>query len=466
MDSSLKRKVAQIEEKKQSLLNDTTELCLTRILKTETCTQLIGKCRPFRERVYTPFKTICVFMKQVLSTDKSCKKAVAGLAVEHLISKKKSVSTNTGPYCKARQRLPESIVKSLVKEISKSSESKVPSGWKPYGRALKAFDGTTVKMADTPENQADYPQHGNQKKGCGFPMLRLLAVMSLSMGTVVDYAVGAYKGKGTGEQSLLREVFSCIEIDDIVLGDRYFPSFFLMADLKNIGADGIFRGQAQRHDDFRTGERIGKYDHIASWKKPKKPTWMKQEQYDAYPDLMPVREFKVAGNVYVTTFLDAKTYPKQDLAKIYCRRWDIEINLRSIKSIMEMDMLSCKTPAMVLKEIGIHFLAYNGIRLIMAEACVKHDALPWQVSFKGTVQLIDEFMPHFLNSSDEKSEKLYNEMLRLVVKNKVGNRPGRVEPRVIKQRSKPFPTMQIPRTIAKTRLEKNRDKLILKHAEA
>ena len=262
---------------------------------------------------------------------------------------------------------------------------------------------------------------------------------------------------------MLREIFSCIENDDIVLGDRYFPSFFLMADLKNIGADGIFRGQAQRHYDFRTG---GKQDHIASWKKPKKPRWMKQEQYDAYPDLMPVREFKVAGNVYVTTFLDAKTYPKQDLAQIYCRRWDIEINLRSIKSIMEMDMLSCKTPSMVLKEIGIHFLAYNGIRLIMAEACVKHDALPWQVSFKGTVQLIDEFMPHFLNSSDEKSEKLYNEMLRLVVKNKVGNRPGRVEPRVIKQRSKPFQTMQIPRKIAKTRLEKKRDKLILKHAEA
>lgn len=321
-------------------------------------------------------------------------------------------------------------------------------------------------MADTQANQANYPQHGNQKKGCGFPMLRLLAVMSLSMGTVVDYAIGAYKGKGTGEQSLLREVFSCIENDDIVLGDRYFPSFFLMADLKTIGADGIFRGQAQRHYDFRTGDRLGKHDHIAGWKKPKKPTWMSQEQYDAYPNLMQVREFKVSGNVYVTTFLDAENYPKRDLAKIYCRRWDIEINLRSIKSIMAMDMLSCKTPAMVRKEIGIHFLAYNCIRLIMAEACVKHDALPWQVSFKGSVQLIDEFMPHFLISSDGKIDGLYNEMLRLIVKNKIGNRPGRMEPRVTKQRPKPFPTMQIARKIAKARLEKKRDKLILKNAEA
>lgn len=466
MNSSLKCTVAQIEEKKQSLLNDTNELCLARILETETCTKILAQCRPFRDRIYTPLKTICLFLKQVISTDKSCKKAVAGLVVEHLIFDKKSVSSNTGPYCKARQRLPESIVKSLVKEVSKSSENRALSGWKPYGRTLKAFDGTTVKMADTQANQAAYPQHGNQKKGCGFPILRLLAVMSLSMGTVVDYAVGAYKGKGTGEQSLLREVFGCIEHDDIVLGDRYFPSFFLMADLKKIGADGIFRAQAQRHYDFRTGERLGKHDHISSWKKPKKPKWMNQEQYNAYPDLIRIREFKVAGNVYVSTFLDVKEYPKQDLATIYSRRWDIEINLRSIKSVMGMDMLSCKTPAMIRKEIGIHFLAYNCIRLIMAEACVKYDVLPWQVSFKGTVQLIDEFTPHFLNSNEEKSKKIYNEMLRLVVKNKVGNRPGRVEPRVIKQRPKPFATMQTPRIIAKARLEKKRDKLILKHAAA
>lgn len=354
----------------------------------------------------------------------------------------------------------------MVKEVGTSFEYKTPSGWKPYGRTLKVFDGTTVKMADTKANQTAYPQHGNQKKGCGFPMLRLLAVMTLSMGTVVDYAVGAYKGKGTGEQSLLREIFSCIEKDDITLGDRYFPSFFLIADLKNIGADGIFRGQSQRHYDFRTGERLGKHDHIASWKKPKKPTWMSQEQYDTYPGLMQIREFKVAGNVYVTTFLDDKKYRKQDLAKIYSRRWDIEVNLRSIKAIMNMDMLSCKTPAMVRKEIGVHFLAYNCIRLIMAEACIKHDGVPWQVSFKGTVQLINEFIPHFLNSSDEKNVKLYDQMLHLIVKNKVGNRPGRVEPRVIKQRSKPFPTMKVPRKIAKNRLEKKRDKLILKHAEA
>lgn len=466
MNFSVKRKAKQIENQKQALLNEQNELCLSKVLNTGACAEIIGESRVFRDRIYTPLKTICVFIKQVINADKSCKKAVAELAVEHLVDEEKSISTNTGPYCKARQRLPEATVKSLVKEVGSAAEQKALDKWKPYGRPLKVCDGTTTKMADTEANQKEYPQHGKQKQGCGFPILRLLVVLSLTIGTVIDYAMGAYKGKGTGEQSLLREVFGCIEHNDIVLGDRYFPSFFLMADLKNVGADGIFRGQSQRHYDFRTGVHLGKYDHIASWKKPVKPLWMSQEQYDAYPDQLSIREFKVNGNVYVTTFLDAKKYPKQQLAKIYARRWEIEINLKSIKAVMGMDMLTCKTPAMVRKEIGIHLLAYNCIRILMLEACASYDALPWKVSFKATVQLLDGFIPYFLTSSDEKRHKLYDEMLKLIVKNKVGNRPGRVEPRVVKQRPKPFPMMQTPRKVAKARLEKQLQKRILKNAAA
>ena len=202
---------------------------------------------------------------------------------------------------------------------------------------------------------------------------------------------------------------------------------FLLYDLKHIGADGIFRGQAQRHYDFRSGVKLGKNDHVVHWKKPSKPAWMDQEQYDAYPIEIQVREFKVNGNVYVTTFLDTKKYHKQELAKIYERRWDVEINLKSIKEIMNMDFLSCKTPEMVRKEMGIHFLAYNFIRIIMAEACEKHNETPSKISFKGSVQQINSFTPYFLNSSEEKNRILYTEMLQLIVKNKIGNRPGRDE---------------------------------------
>ena len=379
MDSNKKHTIAQIKKHKQSLQSKNGDISLTSILNTESCQRILSECCEFRDRFYTPFKTVFIFIKQVLSFDKSCKKAVAGVAAEQISHGKKPVSTSTGPYCKARKRLPEEAVKGLVKEVGKSSVQCSQPNWKPYGRELKVFDGSTVKMADTKANQKIFPQHGNQKKGAGFPLARIMVVMSLTVGTVIDYAVGAYKGKGTGESALLRSIFDCIEENDIALGDRYFPSFFVMADLKKVGADGIFRGQGQRHYDFRTGVRLGKNDHIVNWKKPQKPEWMSQAEHDAYPEQISVREFKVAGNVYVTTFLNSKKYHKKELAKVYEMRWHVEINLRSIKAIMNMDMLSCKTPEMVRKEIGIHFLAYNFIRVIIAEACTRHNAIPWKI---------------------------------------------------------------------------------------
>jgi hypothetical protein len=232
-----------------------------------------------------------------------------------------------------------------------------------------------------------------------------------------------------------------------------------------MGADGIFRGHSQRHYDFRTGTRLGKNDHITKWKKPVKPEWMLDEQYSVYPDEIEIREFKVNGDVYVTTFLNSK-YHKKELAQIYERRWDVEINLNSIKTIMNMNFLSCKTPSMVRKEIGIHFLAYNFIRIIIAVACEKNNMFPWKISFKGTVQLIHSFMPHFINSNEEKNKILYSEMLKLIIKNKVGNRPGRIEPRAVKQRPKAFPSLSKPRMVEKMRLMKKIEKRILRNAMA
>jgi len=325
MDSNKKRTLAQIEKHKHCLLHNKSDLSLTNILNSERCQRILSECREFRDRVYTPVKTVFLFIKQVLNSDKSCKKAVAGMIVEQLDAGKKPVSSNTGPYCKARQRLPEETVHDLVKEIGNAPIKNAPRKWKPFGRDLKVFDGSTGKMADTKANQKSFPQHKNQKKGAGFPIARFVVVMSLTIGTVIDYAIGAYKGKGTGESSLLRNILACIEKDDIALGDRNFPNFFLMADLNKIGADGIFRGQGQRNYDFRSGEHLGKNDHIVFWKKPYKPVWMTQNEYDSYPDKIRIREFKAAGNVYVTTFLNAKKYHKKELASIYERRWDVEI---------------------------------------------------------------------------------------------------------------------------------------------
>jgi len=202
------------------------------------------------------------------------------------------------------------------------------------------------------------------------------------------------------------------------------------------------------------------------WKKPIKPGWMTDEQYLNYPNEIEIREFKINGNVYVTTFLDSKRYHKKELAQIYDRRWDVEVNLKSIKAIMNMDFLSCKTPEMVRKEIGIHFLAYNFIRIIIAMACEKHNELAWKISFKGTVQLMNSFMPHFINSNEEKNKILYAEMLKLIIKNKVGNRPGRVEPRAVKRRPKAFPSLSKPRVVEKMKLMRKIEKRILRNVMA
>ncbi|HEV3250894.1 MAG TPA: IS4 family transposase, partial [Puia sp.] len=439
MDSTHNLTVAQIEKQKQLLLRADSGLSLNTCLNSEVCQGIIGRYQGFRERIYTPVRTLFTFIKQVLGPDKSCRKAVAGVATEEFVSNGGDISTNTGPYCKARQRLSETMVRELVTTVGQSSTRGAPRSWKAYGRQLKAFDGTTVKATDTAKNQSAFPQHKNQAKGAGFPILRIVTVMSLTIGTVIGYATGAYKGKGTGEASLLREIADCIEKDDIVLGDAYFPSFFTIADLSRRGADGIFRGQGQRHYDFRKGIRLGKNDHVVIWKKPKqKPEWMTKDEYDSYPNEISVREFKVSGAVYVTTFLDSKKYFRKELAEIYVKRWQIEINLKSVKSVMEMDMLSCKTPDMLRKEIGIHFLAYNFIRLLMAEACIKHDKFPWEVSFKGTMQLLNTVTPFFLIGSKDKNKILYEKMLEWIVINRVGNRPGRVEPRLVKQRRKAF----------------------------
>lgn len=464
MDFKHKSKLSQIKKYKQTLSDSKMTLSLTKIFGSDRCQLLISECREFRDRTYTPLKTLFIFTKQVLNPDKSCKNAVAEVVAEQLMVGEKEISINTGPYCKARKRLPTVTVKELVKEVGRSSAKKASASWKGYGRELKVVDGSTVIMPDTKENQALFPQQSVQKKGLGFPIARIVIVMSLTVGTVIDYAIDAFKGKGTGESTLFRRIFDCIEPEDILLGDSIYPSFFLVSDIIFKNADGIFGGQARRLYDFRKGEKLGKKDHIVDWKKPHRPEWMDKETYAAYPDTIRVREFKVDGRTYITTLLDNKKYHKKELAKLYNLRWQVEINLKSIKETMSMDMLSCKTPEMVVKEIGIHFLAYNFIRVIMAEACIEHEAIPISISFKGALQLLNKFMPYFIRSSREKNKILYDGLLKKIVNNTIGNRPGRVEPRAVKRRAKPFDTLNRPRSIEKAKLMRRMKKNILKYA--
>lgn len=228
MDINQKVKLAQIKNSKRALLQGDLDISLTTILSSEQCQDILSECREFRERVYSPIKTVFMFVKQVLNPDKSCRNAVAGAVAEQLSLGEEGSSTNTGPYCRARERLPEIAVKSLVQEVGQSAAANALKSWKFHGHEVKLVDGNSVLMPDTKENQTVFPQHSNQKKGAGFPLARMVTIMSLTTGTVIDYAIDAYKGKGTGEQSLLRAIFNCINSGDILLGDRYYPSFFCL----------------------------------------------------------------------------------------------------------------------------------------------------------------------------------------------------------------------------------------------
>ena len=232
----------------------------------------------------------------------------------------------------------------------------------------------------------------------------------------------------------------------------------MIADLQRRGADGVFQGHAQRHYDFRRGVSLGKKEHIVEWGKPSRPNWMDQETYDSLPQKITVREFKINGKVYITTILDQKKYKKEEISKLYKLRWQVEINLRSIKSVMNMDHLLCKTPDMIKKEIAAHMLGYNIIRIIMAEASSHHNAIPNNISFKGTVQLLNHFMPLIVDMNTIKKTEAYHNLLSLIVSNKVGNRAGRIEPRAVKRRRKPFPTLNNNRKLEQKKIMQNQKK--------
>lgn len=447
--------ILQIINKKQFLLEEKSD-DLLKVLTSEESQRIINGVGEFRNRIYTPLKTIYTFIKQVLSSDKSCKNALSGLIAERLLDDKEPLSTNTGAYTKARNRLPEETVHLLVKSVGNNSMKKVSSCWKPYGRELKVFDGTTITLPDTKANNDVYPKHSNANKDVGFPQARLVAVLSLLTGSVVDYELAAIKGKGTGEISLLRSILACINENDIVVGDRLYCNYFLTYDLLKKNVDVVIPGHAQRRYDFRKGKRLGKKDHLTVWKKPRRPDWMSEEMYNEYANEIQIREFKVNGVVYVSTFLDPSTHPKNELHTLYKRRWEVELHLNSIKTVMGMNSVSCKTPEMVRKEIGIHFLAYNIIRELIVDACIHHDALPWQISFKATLQLLNQFTPRFSPLNKKKRAAFYSQMLWLIVKNKVGNRPGRVEPRAVRQRPKTFPVLKNTRKAEQQKLLKQR----------
>jgi len=288
-------------------------------------------------------------MHQVLSSDKSLSEGVARINADRIAAGEKPVSSNTAAFSDARQKLPIELPRRLfygianqLEEISRQEFGLEQGSFK--GRKLKVIDGSTLLMPDTPENQLEFPQIASQEKGSGFPIARFAAVFSLFTGAIIDLAIGAYKGKETGEHALIRQLFHCLESGDIVLGDSYYAAYFLMAMLKAMGVDFVFESHGARKSDFRTGKRNGKNDHNVTLIKPPKPDWMCDDLYALMPDTVCVREISVtierhgfrSKKISITTsLLDTKMTSKQEIGAIYSCRWAVEVNLRDIKTTMQ-----------------------------------------------------------------------------------------------------------------------------------
>ena len=402
--------------------------------------------------IYTPAVTVWVFLSQCLSADHSCREAVARLAAWRMAQKLSPCSPDTGAYCTARDALPEAACQELVRRTGRELEAQAPAQWLWRGRRVCVVDGSTITMPDTAENQAEYPQADTQAPGCGLPIARVLVMFSLAVGTVVEAAIGQYKGKQTGENSLFRTLHHTLSEGDVVLADRYFSGWFDLALLAQRHVDVVVHKHQLRVSDFRTGQRLGKDDHRVRLAKPQRPEWLSAELYESLPAELELREvrvhvkqrgFRTKTLVIVTTLLDADAFPAREIADLYRRRWQAELHLRSLKVVLQMDHLRCKTPHRVRNEFYMHLVAYNLIRRMMALAALEAQIPPWQISFKGTLQALNNFLPWLTTCIplDAGCQTLVDSIASHVV----GNRPDRYEPRRVKRRPKSHDLLQRPR---------------------
>src|SRR4051795_9660632 len=340
----------------------------------------------YRDRLFNPVTTLWGFLSQVPSEDHSCRDAVTRIIAHRAANGLGTCSPNTASYCNARGRLPTGVLCTLSKRTAQELQAGTADQWKWNGRDVLIADGSHVSMPDTPENQAVYPQPPTQQPAVGFPLARVVVLLSLATGACHDLAMAPYEGKGTGETTLLRELYGALKPGDVVLADALFDNYFLICEPRDRGIDIVARAQYERVGS-RTVESRPDGD-IILWQRPNKPRGMTGEQYRRYPKTLLMRQVAVDARdrnnraerfKVVTTILDASIGGEQ-IGGLYERRWSGEIDIRAIKSTMQMDVLRCRTPEMVEKEIWAHLLAYSLLRSVMAVAAAGVGIEPREVS--------------------------------------------------------------------------------------
>jgi putative transposase len=427
--------------------------------------------------IFTPRLTVWAWLSQVIFPDKSTAAACARVAVLLLALSRPRWSQDTGVYCRARSHLSAPSLQELAEGLADRLDQAAPEAWRWHGLNVKLGDGTTIILPDTQENQAAFPQMASQKKGLGFPILRLVALLSLATGVISGMAWGPYQGKGTGETALMRALLGRLKPDDVVVLDRYYGNYWMIALLLAAGVHICVRVHHHKKCDFRKGKRLGHLDHVVSWTRPKRPEWMSEQEYQDFPQELTLREIAIDLSergyrservVVVTDLRDANAYPKDDIAELYKWRWQVEVDLRHIKATLQMRELSCKTPERVAAELWTHALAHNLVRKVMAQAALYQrpskrpsrlrrggaaaPLTPRQISFKAALQQLQSNWQTLNTAEADAYKQTAEQILTTLAGKRLRQRPGRQEPRAVKKRPSNRPVLTEARAEVKKRM--------------
>ena len=415
-----------------------------------------------REQIYSVRRTFFGFLYQVLNPDCTCREVVRQIQSLFALFSSRRVSEDTGAYCIARARLPLDILARL-RCAAAAYADKAEELWMSF--RVRVLDGTAVSMPDTQKNQRAYPQSAEQKPGCGFPFMKIVGIFSLSTGVLLDYARG---NKHQHELSLLHRLLDVFKKGDLVLADRGFSCYTLLALLWRKKVPALMRLHHARSADLRRGKRLGKHDRLLVWRKPK--NWERRyiplKLWNCLAPELSVRilrfdlrrsGFRTRSVTLVTTLLDPELYPAEQLALLYARRWQIELWFRDLKTSMGMNVLRCQSPKMIHKELEMFFIAYNLIRCLMVQASREHQVDLHRLSFQGTIDSTRQFSAALAQASSGKRQRqLINNLLQAIAADPVPYRPGRREPRAVKRRPNPCAYLTKPRHQFKDSQHRNR----------
>jgi hypothetical protein len=409
-----------------------------------------------RNRIFSKENTFWAFFLQTLDADGGCAEVVRKLKAYASLKPSATMSVSTGSYCKARTRLKKEELKEIYAHTVREMQ-RIDTDHLLEGRRVIVVDGTSVSMPDTEANQETWPQQATQKTGCGFPYAKICACFSLGTGALLSYAVG---NKHNHELTLLRKQLDVFCPGDIFLADKGFCSYYDMSNLLDRGVDSVLT--LARRTPVKSTEclkKLGANDLLVQWVKPdywNKRSGYSREQWAALPRTLSLRQIKITVDrpgfrtkefYIVTTLLDPIAYPASELARLYLHRWEVELFFRDIKTTMSMDILRCKTPEMIRKELLMHFIVYNAIRCLIYEAAKRNGADRSRISFKGALQSLRQWEPHLSQVHLKRQERLHivGMLYDAITRCHIPLRPGRREPRCLKRRLKTYQLLSAPR---------------------